>query len=85
MTATIINQEIEIDLDDMIEPVSENYTPEGVFDDSELVDWAEDHGFIHEEKFTLDTMADAMGGWSHLIAAIPTEALREYLEEACET
>jgi len=41
---------VEIDDDALIRHVQENYDPEGVFPDSELRDWAERNGFIHEEE-----------------------------------
>jgi len=40
---------VDIDDDALTKYVQENFSPEDVFPENELRDWAEDNGFVQEE------------------------------------
>ena len=47
---TVTSDLDEIDEDVLKEYITDNYTPDEVFDEKELADWAEENGYVTTEE-----------------------------------
>ena len=41
-----VQVDLTIDVDQIIQYISRNYVPEGIFSDEELASWADDNGYV---------------------------------------
>jgi hypothetical protein len=46
----IVKEALSVDQDDLIYELSVTFKPEDIFDNDTLTEWAEQNGFIHEDR-----------------------------------